>query len=194
MAAPGARTPALPPGGSPRNPAVPPVPIVRHPGDDGTATGCRLTYLTLLRTLVSIDMDNHTEEKWMSTPTTTATAPFVDLAQRGQQAVTTATEATTRAFQAYAEAVAVRSPRPVDPQVVTTATFDLAEKLLRAQRGYVSTAVGLLTETGETVTAQASAAGETLKARTEAATERVVNLATEATRRAGSVAHNGVSA
>ena len=129
----------------------------------------------------------------MSTPTVTA-APFADLAQRGQQAVTTATEATTRAFQAYADAVAVRSPRPLDPQVVTSATFDLAEKLLHVQRGYLSTAVGLLTETGETVTAQTSAAGETLKARTEAATEHVVDLSSEATRRAASGAGNGVSA
>jgi hypothetical protein len=120
----------------------------------------------------------------MSTPTI-PTQQFADLARRSQEAATTAAEATTGALQSYADAVAVRSPRPLDPQVVTAATFDLTEKLLNAQRAYATTAVALLTETGETVSAQASAAGETLKARTEAATE--------ATRRAASVARNRVS-
>ena len=89
------------------------------------------------------------------------------------------------------------SPRaarsPVDPKQVTTAGFDLAEQLLRAQRDYVTTAVTLLTEAGEAVTAQASAAGETFKSRTEQATERVVDLATETTRRAAATARNGVA-
>jgi hypothetical protein len=129
-------------------------------------------------------MVHHAEEKSMSTPTI-PTQQFADLARRSQEAATTAAEAATRALQSYADAVAVRSPRPLDPQVVTAATFDLTEKLLNAQRAYATTAVALLTETGETVSAQASAAGETLKARTEAATE--------ATRRAASVARNNVS-
>ena len=128
----------------------------------------------------------------MSTPTV-QTQQFADLARRGQQATASAAEATTRALQSYTDAVVVRSPRPLDPQVVTDATFDLAEKLLNAQRAYATTAVALLTETGETVSAQASAAGETLKARAETATERVAELATETTRRAASVARNGVS-
>ena len=128
----------------------------------------------------------------MSTPTA-PTARLAELARRGQEATTTATEATTRALQAYADAGAVRSPQPFDPQVVTGATFDLAAKLLRAQREYVTTTVALLTETGETVSAQASAAGETFKARTGAAAERVVDLTTEATRRAAAT-DNGVSA
>jgi hypothetical protein len=127
----------------------------------------------------------------MSTPTI-QTQQFADLARRGQEATATAAEATTRALQGYTEAVAVRSPRPIDPQAVAGATFDLAEKLLSAQRAYATTAVALLAETGETVSAQASAAGETLKARTEQATERVADLATEATRRAASAAR-GVS-
>lgn len=128
----------------------------------------------------------------MSTPTTPVDR-FTDLARRGQEAVTVATRATTRALQSYTEAVVPRDPRSVDPQAVTAATFDLAEQLLHVQRDYVTTAVGLLTETRETVTAQASAAGETLKARTEQATERVIDFATETTRRAANTARNGVS-
>jgi hypothetical protein len=138
-------------------------------------------------------MVDHAEESAMSTPTIPA-EQFADLARRGQQAAATATEATTRALQGFADAVAVRSPRPFDPQVVTAATFDLAEKLLHIQREYVSATVALTTEAGKTVTAQASAAGETFKARTEAATERVIDLATETTRRAATAARNGVSA
>ena len=58
----------------------------------------------------------------------------------------------TRALQAYAAAVAPRDPRPVDPQVAASAGFELAEKLLRAQRDYVITTIELLTATREAVT------------------------------------------
>jgi hypothetical protein len=127
----------------------------------------------------------------MTTPA--ATEQFVTLARRGQEATTTAAQAVTEAFRSYAGAVAPQGTGPVDPQAVATATFDLADRLLRAQRQYVATAISLLSEAGETVTAQASAAGETLKARTEEATTRVVDLAAETTRRATTAARNGVS-
>ena len=128
----------------------------------------------------------------MSTPTVPF-EQFADLARRGQEAATLAARATGRAFQTYAEAVAPQGLRPVDPQAATAVTFDLAEQLLRVQRQYATTVVGLLTEAGQTVTEQASAAGETLKARTEQATERVTDLAAETTRRAAASASNGVS-
>ena len=128
----------------------------------------------------------------MTAPTAT-TEKFAALARRGQEATTTAAQAVVGAFQTYAEAVTPQGPRPVDPQVAAAATFDLAERLLGAQRAYVTTTIALLTEAGETVTAEASAAGETLKARTEQATERVVDFATETTRRAATAARNGVS-
>jgi hypothetical protein len=152
---------------------------------------------------------------------TTPTFPGIqltDLGKRGQEATVTAVQATTqalrayaqavtpsgaqpvdpkqvttRALRAYAEAVTPNGPRPVDPKQVATAGFELAEQLLRAQRDYVTTTVTLLTEVGEAVTAQASAAGETFKSRTEQATERVVDLATETTRRAAATARNGVA-
>ena len=79
----------------------------------------------------------------MSTPTI-PTEQFTALGRRAQQAAATAAEATTRALQDFADAVAVRSQRPFDPQVVTAATFDLAEKLLHIQREYVTVAVSLL--------------------------------------------------
>jgi hypothetical protein len=82
---------------------------------------------------------------------------------------------------------------PIDPQAVATATFDLADRLLRVQRQYVGSTVSLLSEANETLTAQASAAGETLKAHAEEATTRVVDLAAENTRRATTAARNGVS-
>ena len=98
---------------------------------------------------------------------TTPTFPGIqltDLGKRGQEATVAAVQATTQALRAYAQAVTPSGPQPVDPKQVTTAGFDLAEQLLRAQRDDVTTAVTLLTEAGEAVTAQASAAGETSRA------------------------------
>jgi hypothetical protein len=137
-------------------------------------------------------MENHAEEALMTTPTV-PTAQFTALARRGQEATATAVRTATRALQGYAEAVKPRGSQPVDPTAATTATFDLAEQLLRVQRDYVLTAVRLFTEAGETATAHASAAGETLKARADAATARVVDLASETSRRTATAAHNGVS-
>ena len=127
----------------------------------------------------------------MTTPA--STEQIADLARRGQEATTAAAQAVTSALQAYADAVTPRDSRPVDPQAATSATFDLAEQLLRVQRQYVGATIALLTEAGESFTAQASAAGETLKARTEQAGRQVVDLAAETTRRATTAARNGVS-
>lgn len=124
----------------------------------------------------------------MTTPAV-ATEHFTDLARRGQQAVTTAAESVMGALRTYADAVTPRGPQPVDPQTATTAVFDLADRLLHVQRAYVSTAVALLSETGDAVTAHASAAGGTTAAE---AVERMVDLATETTRHAAA-ARNGVS-
>lgn len=128
----------------------------------------------------------------MSTPTF-PTAQITDFGRRSQEAAVAAAQAATHALRTYAEAVAPQGSQPVDPQRVTTATFDLAERLLSAQRDYVTSTVTLLTEAGEAVTTQASAAGETFKNQAEQATERVVDLATETTRRAATAARNGVS-
>ena len=125
--------------------------------------------------------------------TAPTTEQFTDLAQRGQAATTAAVESWTRALRSYADAVTPQGPQPVDVQVATSATFDLAERLLQTQREFAATALALLTEATESATAQASQAGEPLKARTEEAAERVVELATETTRRAASAPRNGVS-
>jgi hypothetical protein len=125
--------------------------------------------------------------------TAPATEQFTDLARRGQAVTTTAVQSWTDALRSYAEAVTPSGPQPVDPQVAASATFDLAERLLRTQREFATAAVALLTEAGETVSAHASQAGETLKAQTEEAAERVVDLATETTRRAANATRNGVS-
>ena len=126
----------------------------------------------------------------MTTPA--ATEQFVTLTRRGQEATTTAAQAAAEAFKTYAGAVTPQGST-IDPQAVATATFDLADSLLRIQRQYVGTTISLLTEANESLTAQASAAGETLNARTAEATARVVDLAAETTRRATSAARNGVS-
>ena len=128
----------------------------------------------------------------MSTPTFPG-QQLADLGRRGQETAVTAVEAATRALRAYADAVTPSGARPVDPQRVTAAGFDLAERLLGVQRDYVTSTVALLTEVSETATAQASAAGETLRTRSEQATERVVDLAAQTTRRAATTARNGVS-
>jgi hypothetical protein len=121
------------------------------------------------------------------------TDQYVSLARRGQEITTVAAESFAGAFKAYADAVIPQGPRPVDPQAATVAAFDLAERLLTAQRTFAVKAMALVKEAGDSATAQASAAGETLKARTEQATERVIDFASETTRRAATTARNGVS-
>ena len=121
------------------------------------------------------------------------TDQYVSLARRGQEITTAAAESFAGAFKAYADAVIPQGPRPVDPQAATVAAFDLAERLLTAQRTFAVKAIALVKEAGDSVTTQASAAGETLKARTEKATERVIDFASETTRRAATTARNGVS-
>jgi hypothetical protein len=121
------------------------------------------------------------------------TDQYVSLARRGQEITTAAAESFAGALKAYADAVIPQGPRPVDPQAATVAVFDLAERLLTAQRTFAVKAIALVKEAGDSATAQASAAGETLKARTEQATERVIDFASETTRRAATTARNGVS-
>jgi hypothetical protein len=121
------------------------------------------------------------------------TDQYVSLARRGQEITTAAAESFAGAFKAYADAVIPQGPRPVDPQAATVAVFDLAERILTAQRTFAVKAIALVKEAGDSVTTQASAAGETLKARTEQATERVIDFASETTRRAATTARNGVS-
>jgi hypothetical protein len=121
------------------------------------------------------------------------TDQYVSLARRGQEITTAAAESFAGAFKAYADAVIPQGPRPVDPQAAAVAVFDLAERLLTAQRTFAVKTIGLVKEAGDSATAQASAAGETLKARTEQATERVIDFASETTRRAATTARNGVS-
>ena len=121
------------------------------------------------------------------------TDQYVSLARRGQEITTAAAESVAGAFKAYADAVIPQGPRPVDPQAATVAAFDLAERLLTAQRTFAVKAIALVKEAGDSATAQASAAGETLKARTEQTTERVIDFASETTRRAATTARNGVS-
>ena len=121
------------------------------------------------------------------------TDQYVSLARRGQEITTAAAESFAGAFKAYADAVIPQGSRPVDPQAATVAAFDLAERLLTAQRTFAVKAIALVKEAGDSATAQASAAGETLKARTEQATERVIDFASETTRRAATTARNGVS-
>jgi hypothetical protein len=130
------------------------------------------------------------------TTASNSTAQLADLGRRGQEAAVAATRAATRALRTYADALTAQSARPVDPQRATAAAFDLAEGLLRVQRDYATRTVALLSEAGETVTAQASAAGEAVRGRTEQAarqaTERVADAA-EAGRDAATAARNGVS-
>jgi hypothetical protein len=121
------------------------------------------------------------------------TDQYASLARRGQEITTDAAESFAGAFKAYADAVIPQGPRPVDPQAATVAVFDLAERLLTAQRTFAVKAIALVKEAGDSATAQASTVGETLKARTEQATERVIDFASETTRRAATTARNGVS-
>ncbi|MDT7581646.1 MAG: hypothetical protein QOK35_2910, partial [Pseudonocardiales bacterium] len=60
----------------------------------------------------------------MTTPTF-PTAQFTDFGRRSQEAAVAAAQAATHALRTYAEAVAPQGSQPVDPQRVTTATFDL---------------------------------------------------------------------
>jgi hypothetical protein len=122
----------------------------------------------------------------------TTAAPFADLARRGQEAATAAADTFTNAVRAYADTLAANS-RSFDLQVAVAATFDLAEKLLRGQREFVTAAVSAATQAAEAATEQATRAGASLAAKAEEATERVVDLAAETTRRTSRAARNGVT-
>jgi hypothetical protein len=103
--------------------------------------------------------------------TNNITDQYTQLVQQSQEAVRSAVENWTKAFQqAVAQLPATAAPfaAPYDVNTVVDQYFDLSEKVLKAQRDFAKNLIATSTAAGETFAARAKEAAE---AATEAATE-----------------------
>lgn len=121
----------------------------------------------------------------MSAPTD----QFVQLAQRGQEAVTAATRAWVEVLQSFAGADA-------RPTAAVDAAFDAAERVLADQRAFVKTLVAATVQVAETAFDQGSNAAKTVveeASRAQAKAAETANRAAEAASRTASKKATGVA-
>ena len=114
---------------------------------------------------------------------TAPTDQFVDLATRGQEAVTTAVRTWTDSVQSFASRLtAGQAP---DLQSVVEQYFDFAEKVLANQREFAQQWASAAARASEAVTEQAQRATQSVAAHTANGAEAVVDNAAETARVAG---------
>lgn len=89
---------------------------------------------------------------------TTPTDQLTQFAHRGQEAVDTAVRAWTDALQAYSGAASGHQPQLPDLHAAVDVTFDLAARLLTAQRESAKALVDAVTGAVEAATEQATQA------------------------------------
>jgi|SRR5690242_1863813 hypothetical protein len=116
---------------------------------------------------------------------TAPTDQFVDIANRGQEAVTTAVRTWADTVQSFASKVTSGPGQLPDLPSVVDTYFDFAEKVLANQREFVSQWASAAAKASEAVTEQAQRATQSITAQTENAAEAVVNNVAETTRVAG---------
>jgi hypothetical protein len=116
---------------------------------------------------------------------TAPTDQFVDIANRGQEAVTTAVRTWAESVQSFASKLTAGQGQLPDLQSVVDQYFDFAEKVLANQREFVGQWASAATKASEAVTEQAQRATQSVAAHTENAAEAVVNNVAETTRVAG---------
>lgn len=92
---------------------------------------------------------------------TTATDQFVDIAKKGQEAVTAAVQNWADNAQNFATSLTGGQPKLPDAQEIVKSYFDLAEQLLATQRDFAQSVIAKATEATE--------------AATSAVTDKVVN-------------------
>ena len=112
---------------------------------------------------------------------TTPTDQFVDIANRSQEAVTTAVRTWADSVQSIAGNLTAGQAQLPDPQSVVDTYFDFAEKVLANQRQLATQFVSASVKAGETVQEQVGKVTEQVTAQTVNGTETAAATATEAT-------------
>jgi hypothetical protein len=116
---------------------------------------------------------------------TAPTDQFVDLANRSQEAVTTAVRTWTDSVQSLSSRLTAGQGQLPDLQGVVDQYFDFAEKVLANQREFAHQWASAAVRASEAVTEQAQRATQSVAAHTANGTEAVVDNAAETARVAG---------
>ena len=113
---------------------------------------------------------------------TAPTDQFVDLANRSQEAVTTAVRTWTDSVQSVASKLTAGQGQLPDLQGVVEQYFDFAEKVLANQREFAQQWASAAAKATEAVTEQTQRATQSVAAHTANGTEAVVENATDTAR------------
>jgi len=116
---------------------------------------------------------------------TAPTDQFVDIANRSQEAVTTAVRTWADTVQSFASKVTAGQGQLPDLSSVVDQYFDFAEKVLANQREFAQQWASATVKASEAVTEQAQRATQSVAAHTANGTEAVVDSATETAKVAG---------
>ena len=116
---------------------------------------------------------------------TAPTDQFVDIANRGQEAVTTAVRTWTDTVQTFASKLTAGQSPVTDLQGVVDQYFDFAEKVLANQREFANQWASATAKASEAVTEQAQRATQSVAAHAQNGAETVVKSATETAKVAG---------
>jgi hypothetical protein len=116
---------------------------------------------------------------------TAPTDQFVDLANRSQEAVTTAVRTWTDSVQGLASQLTAGQGQLPDLQGVVEQYFDFAEKVLANQRQFAQQWASAAAKASEAVTEQAQRATQSVTAHTANGVEAVVDNAADTARVAG---------
>ena len=116
---------------------------------------------------------------------TAPTDQFVDIANRGQEAVTTAVRTWTDTVQTFASKLTAGQSPVTDLQGVVDQYFDFVEKVLANQREFANQWASATAKASEAVTEQAQRATQSVAAHAQNGAEAVVNSATETAKVAG---------
>jgi len=119
---------------------------------------------------------------------TAPTDQFVDIAKRGQEAVSTAVRTWTDTVQSFAGGLTGGQPKLPEAHAIVEQYYDFVQQLLDNQRKFTLTVLAASTQAAESVTEQATRAAETVKAHTLHATDAAGERATQAARNAKATA------
>ena len=125
---------------------------------------------------------------------TTPNDQFVDIANRGQEAVTTAIHNWADNVQSFASKLTSGQSQLPNLQSVVDRYFDLAEKVLAGQREFAQQWASATLKATEAVTEQAQRATQSATARTANSAEAVADTAAETARVAGDQAASNLRA
>jgi hypothetical protein len=116
----------------------------------------------------------------MSAPTD----QFIEIANRTQEAVTSAVRTWADTVQTFTGSVTGSRPSLPNAQGAVDRYFDFAEQILESQRRIAKTVLTASAQAAETVTEQAARTAETVAQRTASATESAVNKAADVSKTA----------